>query len=202
MPCHSNLWAAGEARVKNDAEGLLHGVRPLAWIEQTIQAMPFDVKRTEDYVRDFPYTEDADVQVLSLPYRADELSMVVILPKNVDGLAGLEEKLTHDQFAKWIETLQGDRPVETYLPEFRMRTALMLSKALKSMGMSSAFSNDADFSAMSKSEGLKISEVIHQAFVFVIRDNRTEAILFMGRILRPDVVNSSPLVTSSLGESC
>jgi len=202
--------------------------------KKATKAAPFRLTATDEVdvltmqqTEDFPYTEDADVQVLSLPYRGHELSMVVILPKKVDGLAGLEEKLNHDQFAKWMKTLQSDRPVETYLPKFRMRTALMLSKALKSMGMSSAFSDDADFSAMSKSEGLKISEVIHQAFVdvdekgteaaaatavvmaptsaaipneppkpvvfradhpflFVIRDNRTGAILFMGRMVRPD----------------
>lgn len=182
---------------------------------------------TMQQTEDFPYAEDGDVQVLSMPYRGHELSMVIILPKKVDGLAELEEKLTNDQFVEWMKTLRSDRPVETYLPKFRMRTALMLSKALKSMGMSSAFSDSANFSAMSKSEGLKISEVIHQAFVdvdekgteaaaatavvlaptsaavpreppkpvvfradhpflFMIRDNRTGAILFMGRMLRPD----------------
>ena len=181
---------------------------------------------TMQQTEDFPYTEDADVQVLSMPYRGHELSMVVILPKKVDGLAELEEKLTNDQFVGWMKNLQSDRPVETYLPKFRMRTALMLSKTLKSMGMSSAFSDNADFSAMSKSEDLKISEVIHQAFVDVdekgteaaaatavvmaptsaavpneppkpvvfradhpfllmIQDNRTGAILFMGRMLIP-----------------
>ena len=195
---------------------------------------PFKITETDEIdvltmqqTEDFPYAEDADVQVLSMPYRGHELSMVVILPKKIDGLAELEKNLTNVQFVEWMKTLQNDRPVETYLPKSRMRTALMLSKALKSMGMSSAFSDNANFSAMSKSEGLKISEVIHQAFVdvdekgteaaaatavvmaptsaavprepqkpvvfradhpflFMIRDNRTGAILFMGRMLQPD----------------
>ncbi len=43
----------------------------------------------------------------------------------------------------------------------------MLSKALTMIGMIDAFSNNADFSAMSRSESLKISEVIHQANVDV-----------------------------------
>lgn len=176
---------------------------------------------------DFPYAEDADVQVLSMPYRGYELSMVVILPKKVEGLAALEKSFTNTQFLHWLELLRSDRPVETYFPKFRMRTALMLSETLKSMGMSSAFGDDADFSAMSKSEALKISDVVHQAYVdvdekgteaaaatavlmaptsaalpseppkpvvfradhpflFMIMDNRTGAILFMGRMLRPE----------------
>jgi serpin B len=176
----------------------------------------------------FPYTEDADAQVLAMPYGGHELSMVVVLPKKVDGLAELEGKLTHDRFTDWTRRLRGGRPVETYLPKFKMRSEFMLSGTLRSMGMTSAFSDSADFSAMSKSEDLMISEVVHQAFVdvdeegteaaaatavlvaptaapfehyeppkpiifradhpflFVIRDDRTGAVLFMGRVQRPE----------------
>ena len=175
----------------------------------------------------FPYTADEHAQVLSLPYRGRELSMVIVLPRRVDGLAELESTLTDEQFGGWMERLRVDRPVETYLPKFTMRSQFLLSGVLKSMGMSSAFSDQADFSAMSRSERLMISEVIHQAFVdvdekgteaaaatavviaptsaavdpreppkpvvfradhpflFVIRDNRTGAVLFLGRLQRP-----------------
>ena len=183
---------------------------------------------TMEQREDFPYTEDADAQVLSMPYRGHELSMVVMLPKKIDGLTELEGKLTNDRFAGWMKKLRGDRPVDTYLPKFKMRSQFMLSGALKSMGMRSAFSDNADFSAMSEAEDLMISEVVHQAFVdvdekgteaaaatavliaptsapfelkeppkpiifradhpflFVIRDNRTGSVLFMGRMQRPE----------------
>lgn len=201
--------------------------------EATKQA-PFQVTKTDKInvltmrqTEDFLYTEDTDTQVLSMPYRGDELSMVVVLPKKIDGLSELEGKLTNDRFAGWMKKLQSERPVETYIPKFKMRSEFMLSGALKTMGMTSAFSETADFSLMSKSENLMISEVIHQAFVdvdekgteaaaatavviaptsapfdpkeppkpvvfradhpflFVIRDNRTDAVLFMGRMQRP-----------------
>jgi serpin B len=189
--------------------------------EDTIDVLM--MRQTED----FPYTEDEDVQVLSLPYRGHEMSMIVVLPKKTDGLAELEGKLTNDRFGGWMRSLRGDRPVETYLPKFQSRSQFALSQALKSLGMASAFSENADFSSMSKSESLLISEVIHQAFVdvdeqgteaaastavviaptsaapevdppkpilfradhpflFLIRDNRTGAILFMGRMHRPE----------------
>jgi serpin B len=176
---------------------------------------------------EFPYVEDADAQVLSLPYRGHELSMVIVLPKKVDGLGDVEAKLTEKRFSGWVENLNGDRRVEVYLPKFKMRSQFLLSRALKSMGMASAFSNNADFSAMSRSESLLISEVIHQAFVdvdeegteaaaatavliaptsapfqpkeppkpiifradhpflFAIRDNRSGAALFIGRVEDP-----------------
>lgn len=203
--------------------------------EKATKKAPFHLTATDtinvltmEQREDFPYTEDADVQVLSMPYRGHELSMVVVLPKKIEGLAGLEGKLTNDRFAGWMKKLRGDRPVITYLPKFKMRSQFMLSGALKSMGMTSAFSDNADFSAMSKSEDLMISEVIHQAFIdvdekgteaaaatavlamptaalferkeppkpiifradhpflFVIRDNRTGAVLFVGRMQRPE----------------
>ena len=179
---------------------------------------------TMEQREEFSYTEDAEAQVLSMPYRGYELSMVVVLPKKVDGLAELERNLTNDRFTEWTKKLRGGRPVDTYLPRFKMRSQFALSGALKSMGMPSAFSDNADFSAMSTSEDLMISEVIHQAFVdvdeegteaaaatavlvpeasgpperkepiifradhpflFLIRDNRTGSVLFMGRVQRP-----------------
>jgi serpin B len=177
----------------------------------------------------FPYTEDADAQVLSLPYRGHELSMVIALPKKVDGLADLESGLSEERFANWIKTMRGNRPVDVYLPKFKMRSEFLLSQALGSMGMSLAFSENADFSLISPQEALKISEVVHQAFVdvdeegteaaaatavifaptaapfepreppkpilfradhpflFAIRDNRTGAVLFIGRVQHPKV---------------
>lgn len=202
--------------------------------KEVTKKTPFKLNATQSVdvqmmqqTEDFRYAEDPGMQVLSMPYRGYELSMVVILPKKVEGLPALERSLTNAQFLHWLEMLRSDRPVETYFPKFRMRTALMLSEILKSMGMSSAFSDAADFSAMSKSEALKISEVVHQAYVdvdekgteaaaatavlmapasaalpseppkpvvfradhpflFMIMDNRTGAILFMGRMLQPE----------------
>ena len=161
-----------------------------------------------------------------MPYEGFKLSMCIVLPKNVDGLARLEQNLTHDRMTEWMKTLRSDRPVDTYLPKFNIRSEIMLSKILSSMGMPSAFAGDADFSRMSDGKDLALSEVMHQAvisidesgteasaataaiavesappeqskprdpivfradhpFLFVIRENRTGTILFMGRVQRP-----------------
>lgn len=189
--------------------------------EETIDVL------TMEQQKNFPYTEDADAQVLALPYRGNELSMVVVLPKKNEGLATVESNLTNDRYEGWMKDLGRARPIITYLPKFKLKSQFRLSGALKSMGMKTAFSHAADFSAMSKNERLSISAVIHQAFVevdevgteaaaataigvaptasiiedqeppepitfradhpflFMIRDNRTSAILFMGRMQHP-----------------
>ena len=136
--------------------------------------------------KDFSYTEDADAQVLSMPYRGDELSMVIVLPKKIDGLTELEGKLTNDRFAGWMKKLRVDRPVEHLPAQIKMRSEFMLSGALKTMGMTSAFSQTADFSLMSKSEDLMISEVIHQAFVDV-DEKGTEAAAATAVVITPNV---------------
>ncbi len=52
-----------------------------------------------------------DLQILELPYGDGNLSMVVLLPKEVDGLADLEAKLTIQNLQRWTESAQGEREV-------------------------------------------------------------------------------------------
>ena len=71
----------------------------------------------------FAYAETDDVQTLTLPYKvvADagkpDLSMVIILPKKVDGLAAVEKQLTPETLSKWTAAGGGRRqPVQVFLP--------------------------------------------------------------------------------------
>jgi len=172
-----------------------------------------------DQREDFGYMERETFQALELPYVGEELSMVVLLPREVDGLTALEALLTAENLSEWLPALRK-RKVQVYLPKFKMTSAFESSKALKSMGMTDAFSLAlADFSGMNGgTEPLSISKVIHKAFVdvneegteaaaatavvvhggmgaptfradrpflFLIRDNKSGSILFMGRVVNP-----------------
>ena len=55
-----------------------------------------------------------------------------------------------------------------------MRTAAPLSEVLAGLGMPTAFTDDADFSGLTADELLKISEVLHEAFV-AVDEQGTEA---------------------------
>jgi len=175
------------------------------------------MNRTGDYA----YTEDDSLQAVKLPYGGNELSMVVLLPKKVDGLAAVEKSLTPQNLAKWMP--QGQRKVVLSLPKFKLTCEFELSKTLAAMGMADAFSDKADFSGMNGKHDLLISNVIHKAFVdvneegteaaaatavavglmsvvvepppvvfkadhpfiFLIRHEKTGAILFLGRVANP-----------------
>jgi len=74
----------------------------------------------------YAYTEDETVQVLSMPYRRGDVSMIVVLPKSVDGLDDVESKLTSEQFANWMKELRPKSKVDVQFPKFTMRSELML----------------------------------------------------------------------------
>jgi len=117
----------------------------------------------------FNYAGTVDVQVLELPYKGKELSMLVILPKE-----GAEPELTLENLAMW-RAMMHSQSVNVYLPRFTFETKYYMADTLKQMGMNMPFSGSADFSGMTEYQtGLYISEVIHQAFVEV-NEEGTEA---------------------------
>jgi serpin B len=124
--------------------------------------------------RTFLYHDGGSFQLLELPYARDELAMVVILPKEVEGLPALEAKLTEKNLTGWLRGASRTR-VEVEFPRFSLTEGLQLADTLADMGMSSAFDRSrADFSGMNGKRDLSISKVIHKAFVDV-NEKGTEA---------------------------
>jgi serpin B len=173
-------------------------------------------------------SDDSAVELLELPYSGGDLSMIILLPTSVrelpdvehNNLSDLEQKLTADNLWAWLFKLDQARSRETRvtLPRFTTTQGFELAKELKSLGMSSAFNDSADFSGLDGTTNLFISEVIHKAFVevneagteaaaatmvdatamsitgsftvdhpfiFLIRENGSGTILFLGRIVDP-----------------
>ena len=170
---------------------------------------------------EFKYMETGSFQTLELPYVDDELSMIIFLPKEVDGIGGFEEMLTAENLSGWLPELRK-REVIVSIPKFKQTSQFGLADVLASMGMADAFSPaKADFSGMTGGRELFISAVIHKAYVhvneegteaaaatgvamkltsvapravvfradhpflFLIRDNCSGSILFIGRMMNP-----------------
>lgn len=123
----------------------------------------------------FRYAELPDCQVLELPYKTGSVAMLIVLPKQVDGLAEVEKSLGADKLGQWLPNLR-QQEVRVALPRVRMTATFRLGDALKAMGMPLAFDPaKADFSGMNGGkEPLWIGEVIHKAFVDV-NEEGTEA---------------------------
>ncbi|KAM6953693.1 leukocyte elastase inhibitor-like [Aplochiton taeniatus] len=177
----------------------------------------------------FPLTfiPEAKCQILELPYKGKDLSMLIMLPNEMEdsttGLEKLEKELTYTNFVEWTGPDRMHRvEVEVGLPRFKMEETYDLKEVLTRMGMVDAFDNArCDFSGMSPVKDLFLSKVVHKAFVevneegteaaaataaimmccsmpispptfiadhpflFFIRHNPTQSILFAGRYCSP-----------------
>jgi len=142
--------------------------------------------------QEFKYAEDGDVQILELPYTGDDLSMLVLLPREMNVLEKLEASLNLENLDKWVGDLAGTE-VEVSLPRFEVNFPFRLDDTLKSLGMVNAFSNKADFSGMDGSRELFIGAILHKAFV-AVNEQGTEAAAATAAIMQTKAVAFTPVV--------
>jgi serpin B len=139
---------------------------------------------------EFGYLEDETLQALDMPYAGDSLSMVVLLPRAVDGLKGLEDMLSAEELTARLNGIRK-REVRVCMPKFTMTVQFELAKTLGAMGMPEAFSESADFSGMTGGKDLFISAVAHKAFVEV-NEEGTEAAAATGVAMRLTAAPAPP----------
>ena len=140
----------------------------------------------------FEHAELAGVDLLKLPYNGEEqLSLIVLLPTNHDGLADLEKQLSPTQLTNWLKKLEP-RQVQVYLPKFKSTSQFELKSTLGDMGMTAIFDPErADLSGISEQDQLVLSAAVHQAFVQVDEEG-TEAAAATGAVVG---VTSAPADT-------
>jgi serpin B len=120
------------------------------------------------------YTETDNAQILELPYKGNEISMLILLPKG-DNLQALEQSLSANKLKEWRGMLKETELDGVYVPRFKFETKYFLKDTLMDMGMKTAFTwPGANFSGMDGTTNLYITAVIHQAFVDV-NETGTEA---------------------------
>ena len=125
----------------------------------------------------FNYADLDDLQILELPYKGEDVSMVILLPKqgeDYDFETGeivtfdytLEDiELSSDKLNEYKSQMQETKLDYISIPKFEFDTKYFMNDALSAMGMPTAFTDDADFSEMTGKDDLLISFVIHQAYV-------------------------------------
>jgi serpin B len=164
------------------------------WARQFDEALTRDAPfwlTAEDQIRvqlmqqlgTFGYAYVDDLHILELPYAGDDVSMVVFLPAEIDGLATLEDSLSVESLNRWMDRLRATE-VQVYLPRFEMRCGFRLDERLQAMGMTDAFDDSADFSGIDGTLSLYIKAVFHQAYVDV-NEEGTEAAAATAVVMAP-----------------
>lgn len=173
----------------------------------------------------FRYGDMKSFQILEMPYAGKDLSMIVILPREIEDLKLLESELSTEKLNFWKNKM-APANVLVHFPKFAITSSFEFSDTLVSMGMVDAFSpKDANFAGIAPLAGkpLHLSSVIQKAFVevneegteasaatsiavadsisvsesnpkvfradhpfiFIIQENHTGTILFIGRVSEP-----------------
>ncbi|CAJ0588784.1 unnamed protein product [Cylicocyclus nassatus] len=147
-------------------------------------SMPMDFHSSENNTRriDFmneyevrrDYTEDDEVQFLSLHYKNTDWAFSIILPKNKFALEEFRQSLDGEKVKKLL-TSTAKTYVSIAIPKMKIETDFKLKEALISMGITEMFSDDADLSGISETGGLKISKALHKAMIEVDEEGTTAA---------------------------
>ena len=169
---------------------------------------------------EFDYYEDNQFQYLELPYKGEDISMLILLPKSEEGIDYKFHLPSAEDFVLANNQMHKTKVIVN-LPKFKLETEYQMKEDLQSMGMIEAFTDGANFSKMDPANYLKIDQIYHKAFVevnekgteataatavvmtgkssadlptffnanhpfaFIIKDNTTEEILFIGKVIDP-----------------
>ncbi len=138
----------------------------------------------------FGYSDGQGYQAIELLYDGGELSMIILVPE-AGQFRPFEEGLDVEQVYDIINDLQPAR-VALMMPRFEFDSEFSLKDTLAGMGMPVAFSGAADFSGITGTRDLCISEVLHKAFVS-LDEAGTEAAAATAVIMRETAVPSQPV---------
>ena len=122
----------------------------------------------------YGYARGDGYQAVDLPYSWGDLSMTILLPDE-DKLGEFEDSLDSAMLNRIIAGVVTDAVTLT-MPLFEFESELSLGDTLAEMGMPDAFDGRADFSGMTGSRDLSISEVVHQALVSVDEEGTEAAV--------------------------
>jgi len=170
------------------------------------------------------YFENDEIQFVSKPYKGNDKSFCIILPRKLYDIAEIEGKL-NTTLLNTILNNSNHIEIELSIPKFKMETNYSLKTPLANMGLEKAFTQEADFSFITEedNEPLWINGINHRAFIeineekttaaavtyttmvggvedpktqpkvfkadhpfiFMIIDNKTKGIIFIGRYVQP-----------------
>ncbi|KAH7932003.1 hypothetical protein HPB51_029592 [Rhipicephalus microplus] len=81
-----------------------------------------------------PKTGDREVTVLELPYENRDVSLVILLPQRLDGLAALEKRVTAARLLHCVARLEERHNMTVYLPRLKLKSVTDLGPRAQGHG--------------------------------------------------------------------
>jgi serpin B len=180
--------------------------RPFTLLDETSVQVP-----TMHYDEFLPSAAGDDWQAVELPYVGDEVSMVVVVPGD---LQAFEAELTPERLDAILGSLR-DGGIHLSLPRFTFRYPAPLEAALRELGLGTLFDapdlsgmgiGDVAVSAVQHEVFIEVDEegtraaaatgvavatshgptvTVDRPFLFFVVDQPTRSVLFLGRVLDP-----------------
>ncbi|HEU0097412.1 MAG TPA: serpin family protein [Allosphingosinicella sp.] len=167
----------------------------------------------------FRLFETPSFEAVEMPYKGEELSFILFLPKEGTSLKAFEQQLEGKALGGWIDRVRESErhDLSLVVPKLELETRASLVPQLQALGIRRVFTQAAQLGGIADA-GLYLSDVLHQTylrvdekgteaaavtaglaeivsmprlfqadrpFFFVIRDNRSGTLIFIGRIERP-----------------
>ncbi|XP_076623435.1 antitrypsin isoform X2 [Colletes latitarsis] len=130
--------------------------------ENTVKNVPTMYRQGSYKYGELPHL---NAKFIEIPYKGNELSMVIILPNEINGLSEVKKKLQDMNIADILnQGFTGD--VQLYMPKFKIESKIELNSILKKLGLTDMFTARANFSGIAN-DNLAVSKVIQKAFIEV-----------------------------------
>lgn len=140
--------------------------------KQNGEEVPVRMMRKKAHYR-YIRPERCNFQIACLEYMGGKYEMMVVLPDKGHTVENVLNELTTVHLTEWSDNAMP-KNLQMELPSFKMQWNNSLKECFKKMGMEEAFSGNADFSGMSDSERLNISDICQFTYMNVDEDG-TEA---------------------------
>ena len=126
------------------------------------------------YSRDmYEYAEYQGCQLIRLPYEGGRYAMTVVLPPSGWGIDSILPYVTGTTYKGAMQMLSRQEVIFR-MPKFKLETSLVLDKALKKMGIYTAYTPAADFKGISAMGPLQLGTVKQKCYIDVT-EKGTEA---------------------------
>jgi len=149
------------------------------WTDKDNSVMVSMMKQPVDI---YNYAKTGNLQALELNYLGGDISMVILLPKDRDGIQSLEQYMDKKKLDE-IKDSMTRQPLTVEIPKFEFETEYNLKSPLQSLGLHDAFDeSNADFHGITD-EQVYLEQAAHKAFVNV-NEKGTEAAAITALVAR------------------